>query len=301
MSPARARRASASSRARRVGGPRGDGRRRAGSVALARGWAVAVGVPQAAPARRACRSGSWRGSRGPSSSWTTRRSAPPSRRWVAKRWRSVCGLTPARQARERGAAGPGGSAARARPAAPPWWLRKTRRRAPRRRAGVALGARTGRPSSRYAAQRLAGRPAEQPDPLLAALAQHPDLAAPQVEAAEVRGRELADPQAGGVGGLDERAVAQRERGRGRGRRGRSRPPSRVARRGRRRRRRAARSTCSTSSTRGRRRGRRGVAIAPHGSPGARPVAGRAAMERPDGGQPLGDRRSARGPPSRSAR
>ena len=33
----------------------------------------------------------------PSSSWIVRRSAPPSSRWVAKEWRSVCGETPARR------------------------------------------------------------------------------------------------------------------------------------------------------------------------------------------------------------
>ena len=60
-------------------------------------------------------------------------------------------------------------------------------------------------------ERLARRPAEQPDPLLAALAQHPQLAFPHVEAAEVRGGELADPQPGGVRGLDEGPVAQGDR------------------------------------------------------------------------------------------
>ena len=60
-------------------------------------------------------------------------------------------------------------------------------------------------------QRRDRRPSQQPDALLAALADDPELAAAEVERAEVRGRELADPQAGGVGGLDERPVAQRER------------------------------------------------------------------------------------------
>src|SRR5690242_15835476 len=42
-------------------------------------------------------------------------------------------------------------------------------------------------------ERVARRRPEQPDPLLAALAQHPQLPASQVERTEVRGRELADP------------------------------------------------------------------------------------------------------------
>ena len=50
----------------------------------------------------ACRPAWWSPRRGPSSSCTTRTSAPPSSRWVAKEWRSVCGetsrVTPARSA-----------------------------------------------------------------------------------------------------------------------------------------------------------------------------------------------------------
>ena len=51
----------------------------------------------------------------------------------------------------------------------------------------------------------------------------------------------------------------------------------------------SRSTWSTSRTRGSRRGRRGVAIAPHGSPAARPSRVAIAMERADRREPLGDR------------
>ena len=71
--------------------------------------------------------------------------------------------------------------------------------------------RTGRPSSRYSASACSRRTPEQADPLLAPLAQDPDLAAPEVERTERRRCELADAQAGGVGGLDQRAVAQGER------------------------------------------------------------------------------------------
>ncbi len=62
-------------------------------------------------------------------------------------------------------------------------------------------------------QRMYRRPTEQPDPLLAPLADHPDLAASQVQAPEIRGGQLADAQPRGVRGLHERAIAQGERGR----------------------------------------------------------------------------------------
>ena len=146
----------------------------------------------------------------------------------------MCGETPTRQAGPPATADRAGSAARAR--------RAGRRRGsgrPRPAALASLGraARAGpagRPRDTAASAARAGRP-EQPDPLLATLAEDPDLAAAQVERAEIRGGQLADPQAGGVGGLDERPVAQREGGvDGRLRPGRD----RAARRARRRRRRA---------------------------------------------------------------
>ena len=58
-----------------------------------------------------------------------------------------------------------------------------------------------------------GRAPEQPDPLLASLAEDANLTASQVERAEVRLGQLADPQARGVGRLDEGPVAQRQGGR----------------------------------------------------------------------------------------
>ena len=61
-----------------------------------------------------------------------------------------------------------------------------------------------------AGEGLARRTPQQPDPLLPSLAEHTDLATPEVKRAKGRGRELADAQAGGVGGLHEGAVAQRE-------------------------------------------------------------------------------------------
>src|ERR1019366_656885 len=53
-----------------------------------------------------------------------------------------------------------------------------------------------------------GRLSEQPDALLAALAEHPDLAAPEVERPEAGRGQLADPEARGIGGLDDRPVTQ---------------------------------------------------------------------------------------------
>ena len=114
---------------------------------------------------------------------------------------------------------------------------------------------------------LPGRLAEQPDSLLAPLAEHPDLAPPQVGRGDRRRRQLADPEPGGVGRLDKRAVPKCEGGQisaraafGAASAAESSSSTTLS----------SRSTCSTSRTRGRRRGRRGVAIAPHGSPGASP-------------------------------
>ena len=76
--------------------------------------------------------------------------------------------------------------------------------------GPRRAARIGRPSSRYVLERGPCRPPEQADPFLAALAQDPDLAAAEIERAEAGRRQLADPQAGRVGRLDNRPVAQRQ-------------------------------------------------------------------------------------------
>ena len=69
----------------------------------------------------------------------------------------------------------------------PWWFRKTAVGTASQPA--AAGAQQHRPAvvEVAASASRAGRP-EQPDPLLAALAQHPELAAAQVEAAQVRRR-----------------------------------------------------------------------------------------------------------------
>ena len=131
------------------------------------------------------------------------------------------------------------------------------------------------------------RPPEQPDPLLAALAEDPDLAAPEVERPELGGGQLADPQPGGVGGLDERPVAQRQRV----------PDARPA--PGRRPGGAARSASTTAeqprdlldledarqAARQAGRGDRTPRIAR-----GQLVPGRPAMEGPDGREPLGDRR-----------
>src|SRR5262249_28384503 len=62
-------------------------------------------------------------------------------------------------------------------------------------------------------ERRDGRPAQQADALLAALAEHADLAASEVDRGEWRRRELADPEARRVGHLDDRTITQRDRGR----------------------------------------------------------------------------------------
>ncbi len=58
----------------------------------------------------------------------------------------------------------------------------------------------------------ARRPAEEADPLLAALAHDPDLAPREVEGAQLGGGELADPQPGGIRRLDECSIPQPEGG-----------------------------------------------------------------------------------------
>ena len=230
-----------------------------------------------ARARRGCRPASSPGSRGRAA--PGRPAGPRRRRAGGSRseWRSVCGETPSgrparrrrRSSRKRSPRTPSGA---------PRWFRKISAGGSAARRGVAARARAsaGRPRGTPRGPRRAGRPSS-PIRSLRPLPSDPDLAAPQVERAEVRGRQLADPEPGGVGRLDERPVAQRERAVSEGR------PRRVVRRpaaaSSSSTPRAARSTWSTSSTRGRRRGRRGVAIAPHGSPAREPVPGREPVER----------------------
>jgi hypothetical protein len=62
-------------------------------------------------------------------------------------------------------------------------------------------------------ERGSGGPAEEADPLLSPLAEDAQLAAAEVEGAEVGSGELADPETGRVCGLDDRPVADRERDR----------------------------------------------------------------------------------------
>ena len=109
----------------------------------------------------------------------------------------------------------------------------------------------------------AGGSTEEADPLLPALAEDPELAAPQIQGGKVGSGELADPETGGVGGLHDGAIAKGDRDPQRAGGPLPRPLAASTASSR-------RSTSSTSRTRGRRRGRRGVAIAPHGSPGASP-------------------------------
>src|SRR5215212_2759098 len=60
-------------------------------------------------------------------------------------------------------------------------------------------------------ERRARRATEEADPLLPALPEDPELTAAKVERRQVRRRELADPEAGGIGGLDDRPIAERDR------------------------------------------------------------------------------------------
>ena len=136
-------------------------------------------------------------------------------------------------------------------------------------------------------QRGDRRSPEEPDPLLAALADDPDLAPPQVERGEVRGGQLTDPQASRVGGLDQGPVTQSE-----GRRVRHpigsggiggdqlvvhRPEEAVD---------LVHLEDPGQPARQTRRGDRSPRIA-----GSDPLPGRPAMEGPDGGQTLGNRRA----------
>ena len=144
----------------------------------------------------------------PSSSCTTRRSAPPSSRCVAKEWRRVCGETPPAVPRA------------SQPIQP--IAQSTH---PERRAGAVqehLGRRGligspavqqhGPPVLQVVGQCRLGRPAEEPDSLLATLAEDPDLAAPQVERSECGCRELADAQPRRICRLDQCPIPQREGG-----------------------------------------------------------------------------------------
>src|SRR5262245_50313129 len=73
-----------------------------------------------------------------------------------------------------------------------------------RRGGASAGSEWGPAVVEVRPQRRPGGSPEQADPLLATLAQHPDLATPQVERAEVGRRQLADAEPGRVGRLDDR-------------------------------------------------------------------------------------------------
>ena len=241
--------------------------------------------PAGDPVTRGCRSGSWRGSRGRAApgrpAGRRRRRAGGSRRNAAA---CAARCRPAGRPARRG--GRGGSGGRGRRAGRPRWFRK-------------ISAGGGSPSARSGQQDrpavleiggdgARGRSPEQPDPLLAALAEHAQLAAAELQRAEVRRRQLADAQ------TRRRRRSRPAPGRaGPGRRG-ARPapwssPGRASRSSSTTA--SIRATCSTSSTRGSRRGSRGVAIAPHGSPGGQVVARRPAVERADRGEPLRDRRA----------
>ena len=143
----------------------------------------------------------------PSISWTERRSAPPSSRWVANEWRSRCGWT-------RSGSRPG---LRGEPA-------QDQERAGAREA-AALGVQEQlrpvarveeRPAAReVAAQRLHRLAADRDDALLRALADAAHEPCVEVDARLLEADGLADAQARAVEQLDERAVAQVARRRAR--------------------------------------------------------------------------------------
>src|SRR4051812_28970822 len=59
-------------------------------------------------------------------------------------------------------------------------------------------------------ERVSGGTSEKSDPLLAALAHDPDLAAPEIDGAEVGRSQLADAEARRIRCLDDRSVTQRQ-------------------------------------------------------------------------------------------
>ena len=172
-----------------------DGVRRAGAPA---GRCGAAARP-----RRACRSGSSPGWRGPSSSCTLRRSAPPSSRWVAAVCRSPCGP-------RSGAPGTRGRAAVHDPAHGP---RVEPRRRARRAAAPARTPRSasaGRPCGEPASERPVGGQPVGDGALLRALAEYPQHPPAPVDVVDVEADQLGHPDAGGVEQLDHQPVAQHD-------------------------------------------------------------------------------------------
>ena len=129
----------------------------------------------------------------PSSSCTARRSAPPSRRWVAKVWRSACGwvgtgaLVSMIRRTSRGVSG---------------LPRRFGNRNPPAGEGPASDA-TWQPPP----QRRGGRAAERHDPCLAALAHHRGPPPLQIEVVGAEAAQLPHPQAAAVQQLDHGEVA----------------------------------------------------------------------------------------------
>ena len=115
----------------------------------------------------------------PSSSCTTRMSAPWSSMWVAHEWRSTCGDSRPAEADPRRRSARTMAHAPWRDSRPPRWLRNTASASPRRaqrgRARARAAAADGASQSASAARR---RAAERHDPLLGALAEAPAPAPP---------------------------------------------------------------------------------------------------------------------------
>ena len=138
-----------------------------------------------------------------------RRSAPPSSRWVANEWRSVCGLTRS--------ASPARAAARLT-AAHACWRASRRPRSPRKSGPPRAGrhvtereerdARPGHPAADPVERDVADRD----EPLLVALADDPDEGTVDRQVVAIESDRLADPESGGIQQLEERPVAQRGRG-----------------------------------------------------------------------------------------
>ena len=132
-----------------------------------------------------------------------RRSAPPSSRWVAKEWRRACGETP-----------PASAASRAQRPRRRVTSELERRRPllERKSAGSRGSAASGVAAALHvAAQRSPRRLSDRQQPLLRALAEHPQLLGLVVQRAEVEVDDLLAAQAAGVGQLQHRPVAQLQR------------------------------------------------------------------------------------------
>src|SRR4030095_7590546 len=143
-----------------------------------------------------------------------RRSAPRSSRWVAKEWRSVCGLSVARTpARRPYAFNTFQKPTRVRPGAPPRAFPNKRGRVHEQPRTAAFAEENGTCVSQISAHPGRRLIAERHDALLAALAGACQIGGFQIDVAGPQRNQFRHTQAGGVQQLDERAVAEATRAR----------------------------------------------------------------------------------------